>query len=117
MTAPKRKAPKPSKVSGAFSQQSELFDLPAFSPTLPQPDTDAMRALVDLVARPTLMQRDWLREGMGWRLAAEVHRLKDEMGWPVQSKRNPAQTGRQAIYSLPMYAKQAAHILLKGGTV
>ncbi|MGB4061125.1 MAG: hypothetical protein WBK26_13030 [Burkholderiaceae bacterium] len=108
-----KKAPKPSKVSGAFSQQSELFDLPAFSPTLPQPGTDAMRALVDLMTRPTLMQRDWLREGMGWRLAAEVHRLKDEMGWPVKSDRNPAKTGKQAIYSLPMYAKQAAHRLLK----
>lgn len=110
-----KKAPKTSKVSGAFSQQSELFDLPEFSPTLPQPGTDTMRALVDLVTRPTLMQRDWLREGMGWRLAAEVHRLKYEMGWPVKSDRNPAKAGKQAIYSLPMHAKQAAYRLLKGG--
>ena len=110
-----KKAPKPSKVSGAFSQQNELFDLPGFSPTLPQPGTDTMRALVDLATRPTLMQRVWLREGMGWRLAAEVHRLKDEMGWPVKSDRNPAKTGRQAIYSLPRHAKQVAYRLLKGG--
>lgn len=113
-TARKEKAPKPSKVSGAFGEQTELFNPPAFSPKLPANGTDTMRALVDLAARPTLMQIDWLREGMGWRLAAEVFNL-NELGWDVQSNRNPAKTGRQAIYSLPKHAKQAARRLLKGG--
>ncbi len=73
MAAAHRKAPTPTKATGA-SEQNELFDLPAFCPILPPRGSAADTALNDLLARD-LTQVDWLNEGKGWRLAAAVKDL------------------------------------------
>jgi len=78
LSAADRKAPTPSKVSGA-SEQNELFDLPAFCPILPPRGSAAETALNDLLARD-LTQLEWLQDGNGWRLAAAVKEL-DYLGW------------------------------------
>lgn len=114
MTSPKRKAPAPSKVTGA-SEQKELFDLPAFCPILPPTNSAAAQALQDLCAGD-LTQLDWLQSGNGWRLAAAVKEL-DYLGWQPQSIRVKCNgRGRPiARYSLNETAKQAAYMLGKVG--
>ncbi len=111
----KGKAPAPSKVSGA-SEQSEMFDLPAFCPILPPPNSAAEQALIDLCAGD-LTQIDWLKSGKGWRLAAAVKAL-DYLGWEPQSIRVRCNGWgcKIARYSLLPKAKQAAYTLFgKGG--
>ena len=112
--APKGKAPTRDQATGAFSEQNELFDLPAFCPILPPANSAAARALADLCAGD-LTQIDWLREGKGWRLAAAVKEL-GYLGWEPQSIRVTCSGWERPIarYSLPTKAKQAAYAL-RGG--
>lgn len=114
MTAPNRKAPTPTKATGA-SEQNELFDLPAFCPILPPLGSAAEQALNDLLARD-LTQIDWLNEGKGWRLAAAVKDL-DYLGWMPDSIRVKCNGWGRPIarYSLPTKAKQAAYTMRQGG--
>lgn len=52
-----------------------------------------------------LTQRDWLRMGGGWRLAANIHRLKST-GWPITRtwleipSKKPGKVKRIAVYRL-----------------
>lgn len=113
--APKKKAPTRVQASGAFSEQNELFDLPAFCPILPPANSAAAQALADLCAGD-VTQIDWLQQRKGWRLAAAVKEL-DYLGWEpvsvrVQCKGWPRPIAR---YSLSERAKQAAHTLRKRG--
>ena len=114
MAAANRKAPTPSKVSGA-SEQNELFDLPAFCPILPPVNSAAEQALTDLLARD-LTQVEWLNEGKGWRLSAAIKQL-DYLGWMPDSIMVlcPGWSRKIARYSLPAKAKQAAALMHQGG--
>ena len=113
MAAANRKAPTPSKVSGA-SEQNELFDLPAFCPILPPLGSAAETALTDLLARD-ITQIDWLDERKGWRLSAAVKEL-DYLGWEPKSilVKHPEWPNAIARYSLPAKAKQAAALMRQG---
>jgi hypothetical protein len=115
MNAPKKKAPTRDQASGAFSEQNELFDLPAFCPILPPANSAAARALADLCAAD-LTQIDWLRDGKGWRLAAAVKEL-DYLGWQPRSILVRCNGWERPIarYSLLPKAKQAAHTLRNRG--
>lgn len=111
----REKAPTRDQASGAFSEQNELFDLPAFCPILPPANSAAAQALADLCAGD-VTQIDWLRDGKGWRLSAAVKEL-DYLGWEpvsvlVQSEGWPRPIAR---YSLHTRAKQAAHTLRNRG--
>jgi hypothetical protein len=90
-------------------QLSFLPDEPFFA-VLPPHGSKAETALRDLLGRD-LTQRDWLREGKGWRLAAAVKEL-DYLGWKPKSIR----IGREALYSLPQTAKAFHHRMRNGGT-
>lgn len=113
--APKKKAPTRDQASGAFSEQNELFDLPAFCPILPPANTAAAQALADLCAGD-VTQIDWLQQRKGWRLSAAVKEL-DYLGWEPVSVRVQSEGWPRPIarYSLPAKAKQAAHTLRNRG--
>lgn len=89
-------------------QLSFLPDEPFFA-SLPPHGSLAETALFDLLERD-LNQRDWLREGKGWRLAAAVKAL-DYLGWQPKSIR----VGREARYSLSQQAKAFHHRMKNGG--
>lgn len=65
------------------SIQHELFERPSFSPTRPNRATKAARVLDALLAGQEITHGDFIRNGNGWRLAAYVHELKEEFGWPI----------------------------------
>ena len=114
-TAPKKKAPTRDQATGAFSEQNELFDLPAFCPILPPSNSAAAQALADLCAGD-VTQIDWLQQRKSWRLAAAVKEL-GYLGWEpvsvlVQCEGWPRPIAR---YSLRERAKQAAHTLRNRG--
>jgi hypothetical protein len=117
MTDPKKKAPTRDQATGAFSEQNELFDLPAFCPILPPANSAATLALADLCAGD-LTQIDWLRDGKGWRLAAAVKEL-GYLGWEPRSVlvKCDGWVRPIALYSLPPKAKQAAYTLRDRGGV
>lgn len=89
-------------------QLSFLPDEPFFA-SLPPHGSLAETALFDLLERD-LTQRDWLREGKGWRLAAAVKEL-DYLGWQPNSIR----VGREARYSLSQQGKAFFHRMRNGG--
>ena len=89
-------------------QLSFLPDEPFFA-SLPPHGSLAETALFDLLERD-LTQRDWLREGKGWRLAAAVKEL-DYLGWQPKSIR----VDREARYSLSQQAKAFFQRMRNGG--
>jgi hypothetical protein len=90
-------------------QLSFLPDEPFFA-VLPPHGSLAETALYDLLERD-VTQRDWLREGKGWRLAAAVKAI-DYLGWQPRSIR----IGREARYSLSQQAKAFFYRMRNGGT-
>lgn len=74
-------------------EQPGLFPLPDGTPP-PAPTGEDLAVLLEL-ANGGFTQRDWLRMGGGWRLAASINRLKDA-GWPMVKTRR----GRMALYRL-----------------
>lgn len=109
-----RKAPRPTKVQGAFQEQLSLIPKPPFCPILPPAHSAAAQALSDLL-EGSITQIDWLKRGHGWRLAAAVKEL-DYLGWCPDSIRvSVGEWARPiALYSLPDYAKQAAYTMRRG---
>lgn len=100
-----RKAPRPTKVQGAFSQQLSFLPTPVFSPKWPSNTTIAGRVLNELLHGEWLDHQDLIDGVSSWRLAAYVKSLK-YMGWPIESFPKPAPfpncPGRCiAIYALP----------------
>lgn len=65
-------------------EQPGLFPLPDGTPP-PAPTGEDLAVLLEL-ANGGFTQRDWLRMGGGWRLAASINRLKDA-GWPMVKTR------------------------------
>jgi hypothetical protein len=92
-----------------MGEQLSFLPEESFFACLPPKGSQAETALFDLLERD-LNQRDWLREGKGWRLAAAVKEL-DYLGWQPKSIR----VGREARYSLPQAAKAFYFRMTKGG--
>lgn len=51
---------------------------------LPEPNTRRAHILEALQRGDTLTHVDGLNRGWGWRLAADIHALR-EMGWPIET--------------------------------
>lgn len=69
------------------SIQQELFERPEFSPVWPRHASKSERVLEMLLAGNEITQRDFIDSGDGWRLAAYIHELKEELGWWPIDKR------------------------------
>ena len=90
---------KPSAEAGrkdiALEEQGGLFGaIPEPRRTLPPAGTQPRWVLALLAEGERPDHADWYRETGSWRLAAHVHALKCEFGWPVQSTEVPAPTRR-----------------------
>lgn len=77
-----KKAPKPSKVKGAYSEQLSFLPTPPFCPKWPSATTVAGRVLAELLRGEFLDHEDVIEGCSSWRLAAYIDKLK-KMGWPV----------------------------------
>jgi hypothetical protein len=71
-------------------------------PTTPKPATVVFAVLEILRRGETLTQTDALRLGLGWRLSARIHYLR-ERGWDIRSTKVYTSHGGPAIslYWLP----------------
>jgi hypothetical protein len=92
-----------------MAEQLSFLPEEAFFAVLPPHGSKAEVALYDLLERD-VTQRDWLREGKGWRLAAAVKEL-DYLGWQPKSIR----VGREARYSFSQQAKAFNYRMKNGG--
>ena len=100
-----KKAPKPSKVKGAYSVQLSFLPTPPFCPKWPRPTTVAGRVLAELLRGEFLDHEDLIAGCSSWRMAAYSFELK-RMGWPVVTFDKPAPsagcpTRTIALYGLP----------------
>ena len=109
------------RCSGAgagYAVQAELFERPPFSPIWPVRATKAERALERLLAGQKITHHDFIASGDGWRLAAYIHELKENLGWwPIDAEDISAPSANCsnrtiARYFLPRWAIEtirAAH--------
>lgn len=91
-----------------MSGTGDLFpeSLPTASPTLPDPASRRAAVLEALRRGERLTQARALLRGWGWRLAADVHALAHEHGWPITSHLIPNPDGNPvAEYWLPTEAR------------
>jgi len=88
---------------------AELFPelTPAASlPTMPKPESRRADILEALRKGDRLTHIDALRRGWGWRLAADIHALAHDHGWPIVSVMIPQSGGNEiALYWLPAGVK------------
>lgn len=94
--------------SGASSAvQIELFERPAFSPTFPPPARLVSQALAMLLATPEgITTPDFQAVTKSWRLAAYVHELIFDYGWPIESLEIPFADERSRViakYVMPLW--------------
>lgn len=86
-----RKAPAPSKVTGAFGEQLSFLPPPPFCPTWPQRGTLADRALKTLMDGKLIDHSDFIESTQSWRLGAVIFTLRT-LGWPVETIEVPSPT-------------------------
>lgn len=67
-------------------EQLSLIPEPEFSPSMPKPSSRRAAILEAFRRGECLTHADALRRGWGWRLAADVHALKELHGWPILSE-------------------------------
>lgn len=116
---------KPSAEAGredtAPEEQGDLFGaIPEPLRTLPPAGTQPRRVLELLATGERPDHADWYCATGSWRLAAHVHELKRDFGWPVQSTKVPApdrQCPGRAIarYWLKQDDVQRARVALRFG--
>lgn len=85
-----------------YNSQISLFsneELPLPPPKLPSRFSRPYRLLCELARGASITQLEWLYEGEGWRLAADVKELKYK-GWEVFSHRVRFGKARIARYKL-----------------
>lgn len=118
MTAPKEKAPTPSKVTGAYGEQLSFLPPPPFCPTWPMRGTLADKALGMLMDGRLINHPDFENSTQSWRLGAVIFTLRT-LGWPVETIEVPSPTEQTpdrviALYCLdPKYTAQA--LAMNGG--
>lgn len=121
MTAPRRKTPEPSKVSGAFQntsgEQLSFLPPPPFCPTWPTRGTLADRALGMFMDGQHIDHPDFENRTQSWRLGAVVFTLRS-FGWPIETIDIPSPTKENpdrviALYHLPR--KYVAEALARNG--
>lgn len=91
MTAPKKKAPAPTKTQGAYGEQLSFLPPPPFCPTWPTRGTLADKALAMLVDGRMIDHPDFQNAIGSWRLSAAIFTLH-ALGWPVESINIPSPT-------------------------
>ncbi|MDT7514553.1 hypothetical protein [Rhodoferax mekongensis] len=112
-----KKAPTPSTVNGAYGEQLSFFPPPPFSPTWPQKNTLADRALGMLMDGKHIDHPDFESSTQSWRLGAVIFTLRT-LGWPVETIEIPSPTEQSpdrviALYHLP--GKYVAEALAMNG--
>ncbi len=90
--------------------QTELFERPAFSPSYPPRSRLIGKALAMLFSVPDgITTPDFQAITRSWRLAAYVHKLIVEYGWPIEVLEIPFSDDRSrfiAKYYLPRWVLQ-----------
>lgn len=97
--------PRTRQSNGTFEQLSFLPG-PSFCPKSPNPNSAEYLALGALL-EGELTQIEWLKRGMGWRLAAAIKEL-DYLDWEPESilPKLDGWTEPIAVYQLPVKAKR-----------
>jgi hypothetical protein len=108
----------PSGASRALPQQGEMFGKPPICPKLPGRRSKEFRALLHLLAGEGVTQAVWLDLDGSWRLAASVEKLKNRLGWPIDSDPVAAPspespTRRIACYRMAAEGVEAGRELLR----
>lgn len=105
------------RQSNGTSEQLSFLPEPAFCPKSPNPNSAEYVALVALL-EGELTQIEWLKLGMGWRLAAAIKEL-DYLGWEPESilLKREGWTKPIAVYQLPVKAKRLVKQLQSRGAL
>ena len=108
--------PRTRQSNGASKQLSFLPCL-TFCPKFPNPNSPEAAALLALL-EGELTQVDWLKRGMGWRLAAAIKEL-DYLGWEPESilLKRDSWPRPIAVYQLPVKAKRFVKSLKRKGAI
>ena len=102
--------------NGASEQLSFLPEVP-FCPKSPNPNSVEYAGLVALL-EGELTQIEWLKRGMGWRLAAAIKEL-GYLGWEPESilLKRDGWPKPIAVYQLPVKAKRLVKQLQSRGAL
>ena len=97
--------------------QLSLLPEPVFCPKSPNPNSAEFAALVALL-EGELTQVEWLKRGMGWRLAAAIKGL-DYLGWEPESilLMRDGWPRPIAVYQLPVKSKRLVKQLQSRGAL
>ncbi len=118
MSAHNRKAPAPSKVTGAHGEQLSFLPPPPFCPSWPTRGTLADRALGMLMDGRLIDHPEFENSTQSWRLGASIHLLR-KSGWPVETIDVPSPTEQSPDRTIALYrldGKYTAQALaMKGG--
>jgi hypothetical protein len=71
-------------IRKTYNEQLEMFGASGLKPQAPQRGSKAWLALLDMVEKGPMTQKQWLPMGRGWRLAAAIKKL-GYLGWPIES--------------------------------
>lgn len=103
--------------SNGTSEQLSFLPEPTFCPKSPNPNSAEYSALLALL-EGELTQIEWLKHGMGWRLAAAIKEL-DYFGWEPESilLKRDGWTKPIFVYQLPVKAKRLIKQLQSRGVL
>lgn len=112
-----KKAPRQTNATGAYGEQLSFLPPPQFSPTWPQKNTLADRALGMLMDGKHIDHPDFENSTQSWRLSAVILTLRT-LGWPIETIDIPSPSEQCpdrviALYHLP--SKYVAKALAPNG--
>jgi hypothetical protein len=112
-----KKAPTQTNATGAYGEQLSFLPPPPFSPTWPQKNTLADRALGMLIDGKHFDHPDFFNSTQSWRLSAVIFKLRN-LGWSIETIDIPSPTAETpdrviALYYLP--GKYVAEVLALNG--
>jgi len=114
-----KKAPTQTNATGAYGEQLSFLPPPSFSPTWPQKNTLADRALGMLMDGKHIDHPDFENSTQSWRLSAVILTLRT-LGWPVESIDIPSPTEHSPGRVISLYrldGKYTAQALAINGRV
>ena len=117
MSAHNRKAPAPSKVTGAHGEQLSFLPPPPFCPSWPTRGTLADRALGMLMDGRMIDHPDFENSTQSWRLGAVIFTLRT-LGWPVETIEIPSPSAHSPDRVIALYrldGKYTAQALAMNG--